>query len=178
MLFSRSKWYCLITAESQKMHTFLIHLLGFYGRTVPDRCELMLSILSLKFVACFRPLRPRIKSLTTCVLHTCLPACVWTWIVCIRVSACLWVYLWVGVSVCVCVHVCAFDSIMGSTQLSFVVVVENMTMTDMRHVEPDFHHVTDEWQMSRAKVGKNSSQCTRQNLKARVTKLGTTLKGV
>ena len=45
---------------------------------------------------------------------------------------------------CVCVHVCAFDSIMGSTQLSFVVVVENMTMTDMRHVEPDFHHVTDE----------------------------------
>ena len=54
----------------------------------------MLWIFSLKFKTCVAPLRPQIKFFATYVLHICLPAWTCTWIVCIHVSACLWVYLW------------------------------------------------------------------------------------
>ena len=179
----------------------------------------MFWIFSLKFKTCVTPLRPQIKFFATYVLHICLPAWTCTWIVCIHVSACLWVYLWgecpwkrereidrqtdrqrvseseweterereswyvwmcvcvcvcarvcVCVRVCACVCVCVCDSIMRGTQSSFVVVivVQSMTITDMTHAKPDFHDFINEWQRTRVKAGKGTSQCTRQNSKARV----------
>ena len=59
---------------------------------------------------------------------------------------------------CVCARAraracaCVFDSIMGGTQMSFVVVAEHMTIMNRRHGEPNFHGFIDERQMTRAQV--------------------------
>ena len=91
------------------------------------------------------------------------------------------VYLWVGVPLCVCVCVrvcvcvcvcvplcvcmCVIWSWVVHSWFFVVIIVENMTIIDMSHAEPDFHDFIDEWQMTHAKVEKDTLQSTPQNSK-------------
>ena len=67
--------------------------------------------------------------------YTYLCACMHVHVDCEHTCQCIFVSVFVSGSAHVCLCVCVFDLIIGGTQLSlviFVLVVENMTITDMK----------------------------------------------